>query len=195
MAVLERRAALVAACVMLLPAGAAAQQVRPMSADRARVEAPSASASALVRGWYAELQRLSRHLQDVHDRALEDAELRAARDSLMRALQGTMDRMDPALQRLAQRAERIPAEMESARARGDAPRFRALDQELAQITARFLNAEAAALRQPAVARQAREYEEMLGRRMMELEPMAESLLARSAELQRLLQAALGQQRR
>ena len=193
--VLDRRAAVMAACLAFLPCTAAAQ-IRPMGAEsRSRIVAPEGSATATVRGWYAELQRLSGHLKDVHDEALRDPELRSARDSLMDALKEAMDRSDPSLQRLTARLDQIPGEMETARARGDAPRFRALDQELAQISARFMNAEAVALRQPALARRVRAYEEMLRSRMMEIEPMTDSLLARSRELQRLLQAALGAQRR
>lgn len=153
------------------------------------------SAGEMARGWYAELQRISARLQQVHDRALEDPELRARRTALMETIQQAMDRTDPELPRLASRAEQIPAEVQAARGRGDAPRLQGLDRELGMIQARFMNVEQAVLRQPAIAREVRAYEEQLRAEMVRVEPLTESLLARSSELQRLLQAAVSPQQR
>ncbi|HEY7767638.1 hypothetical protein, partial [Longimicrobium sp.] len=155
--------------------------------------APGASAGDMARNWYGELQRLSGHLAQVHERALQNPELRRRRDALMQGIQQAMDAADPELRTLASRARQIPAEVQTAQRRGDAARLRSLDREAAQIRARFMNVEAGVMRQPAVARQVRSYEELLRREMVRIEPLTESLLARSADLQRLLQAALGQQ--
>lgn len=176
------------------PAGA---QVRPMSAEApapSRALAPRDAARESVIAWYGELQRIGAHLQWVHDRALQDGALRAARESLMQAVKDAMDRADPELARLARRAAELPAEHEAATRRGDAARAQALHREMAQIQARFMNVEAEVLRQPAIARQARAYEEMLRRRLMTIEPSTDELLERSVQLQRLLQGALGQGR-
>ena len=66
----------------------------------------------------------------------------------------------------------------------------ALEREDALIKARFMRVRDAVLNQPEIARQAHAYEEMLYRRMIQIEPLTESLVARSVELQRLLQSAL-----
>ncbi|HEY0024827.1 MAG TPA: hypothetical protein VGB24_18075 [Longimicrobium sp.] len=186
-------AVVTAAFIAVVPLDA---QVRPMSAEvpaPARARAPGASAADMARNWYGELQRLSGHLAQVHERALQNPELRRRRDALMQGIQQAMDAADPELRTLASRARQIPAEVQTAQRRGDAPRLRSLDREAAQIRARFMNVEAGVMRQPSVARQVRAYEELLRREMMRIEPLTESLLARSADLQRLLQAALGQQ--
>lgn len=185
------RLAAALAVVAILPFAAAAQ-VRPMSAEApaARSVAPRDEARASVISWYGELQSISGHLQRVHDSALRDPALRQAREELMVAVQRAMDAVDPELPRLALRAARLPGEMNAARLRGDAPRMQAIEHEMAQIQARFMRARAEVQRQPEIARQTREYEEMLRRRMMQVEPLTDSLLARTAELQRLLQSAI-----
>lgn len=185
-----RRVAALAAVVSLMPLAAAAQ-VRPTATDVPGARAkPEARASVI--NWYGELQSISTHLQRVHDRALQDAELLRARTQFMAAVQRAMDAGDPELPRLAARVQRIPAEITDARRRGDAERLPALERELAQIQARFIRARSDALRQPDIARQARAYEERLRRRMIQIEPLTENLLSRTGELQRLIQSSLPQ---
>ncbi|HEU0012977.1 MAG TPA: hypothetical protein VFQ45_04805 [Longimicrobium sp.] len=181
----------VAACLVGVP-GALAAQVRPMSA-----EVPSGSRTPAARteamGWYRELQQISTRLQAAHDRALRDPALRQARQAFMEALDRAMDRIDPDLPRLLVRAQQVGAQMAAARDRRDGRALEALDREMAQIQARFMNARAAALSQPAIAEQARRYEDALRRGMMRVEPLTEQLLSRSDELKRRLKNALSQE--
>ncbi|HST62795.1 MAG TPA: hypothetical protein VLK84_29080 [Longimicrobium sp.] len=189
-----RRAWALAAFVALTPLAAAAQ-VRPMATEvpAMRKLAPAPGARESVINWYGELQSISAHMQRVHDRALMDAALRGARDRLMRVIQDAMDRADPELPRLFTRMGQVQTEMEAARTRNDAARFQALEMEQAQIQARFMRVRSTVLRQADIARQARGYEELLRQRMVLIEPLTENLLARSTELQRLLQEALSAQ--
>lgn len=193
--------AALAACLALFALPAAAQ-VRPMSAEAP----PSAAARAVapldagigetresVISWYGELQRIAAHLQWVHERALLDPALQASRDALMQAVQEAMDRADPRLAALAERAERIPAEHEAATRRGDGARAQALHREMAQIQARFLNVESQVLRLPEIRRRSQIYEQLLRHRMTTIEPLIDQLLERSTALQRRLQDALGRQ--
>ena len=191
-----RRAFALAAVVVALPLTAAAQ-VRPMTAEvpGTRSMKPEADARESVINLYGELQSISRHLQQVHDRALRDASLVQARDQLMLAVQRAMDSADPELPRLAARVQRMPAEVAAARRGGDTDRLAVLERELAQIQARFIRVRSAVLRQPEIERQAHAYEERLRQRMVAIEPLTETLLSRSGELQRLLQSALSPQPR
>ncbi|HEV3049370.1 MAG TPA: hypothetical protein VGX50_03635, partial [Longimicrobium sp.] len=174
----------------------AAAQVRSRPAaaqappSRSAAPAPRESVST----WYGELQGLSNHLQRVHDQALRDPALAQAREQLTTAIQRAMDAADPELPRLAARVQRMPAEIAAARQRGDTDRIPALERELAQIQARFVRVRSDVLRQPAIARQAHAYEERLRQRMIQIEPLTEALLARTGELQRLIQDALPQRR-
>jgi hypothetical protein len=188
-----RRASALAAFVALTPLAAAAQvQQRPMATEvpSTRGLAPGPNARESVINWYGELQSISGHMRRVHDRALQDPVLRGARDRLMAGIQQAMDRADPELPRLYTRVGQLQAEMDAARARNDGPRFQALEMEQAQIQARFMRVRGTVLRQPDIARQAAAYEEQLRRRMIQIEPLTETLLNRSAELQQLLQRAL-----
>lgn len=189
-----RRAAALAVFIALTPVAGAAQ-VRPMATEvpSMRKLAPAPGARESVINWYGELQSISGHMQRVHDRALADPALRGARERLMRIIQDAMDRADPELPRLFTRMGQVQTEMEAARARGDAPRFQALEMEQAQIQARFMRVRSTVLRQADIARQARGYEELLRQRMVLIEPLTENLLARSTELQRLLQETLSAQ--
>jgi len=189
-----RRASALAVFVTFTPLAAAAQ-ARPMSAEApsARKPSPVAGARESVINWYGELQSISSHLQRVHDRALQDPGLRMARDRLMTTIQEAMDRADPELPRLFVRAGQIPAEMQAARQRGDAARFQALEHEQAQIQARFMRVRGTVLRQPEIASQSRAYEEQLRERMVQLEPLTENLLARSRELQQMVEETLSEQ--
>jgi hypothetical protein len=185
------RSAATAACLTLFALPSAAQ-VRPMSAEAegvSRVLAPRESIGESLIGWYGELQRIAAHLQWVHDRALHDPVLRETRDALVHAVKEAMDRADPELAGLAERAERLPAEHEVASRRGDAARAQALHREMARIQVRFMNVEARVMRDPAIVRLARSYEQLLRERMLTIEPFTEALLERSGQLQRLLQGA------
>lgn len=188
-----RRAAALAAIVSIVPLAAGAQ-VRPMAteAPRSRGVAAADAARESVINWYGELQGISSHLQRVHDRALRDPALAQARDQLMVSVQRAMDAADPELPRLAARVDRMAAEADDARRRGDSDRMSTLERELAQIRARFMRVRADVLRQPDIARQAHAYEERLRRRMIQIEPLTEDLLTRTGELQRLIQSALPQ---
>lgn len=186
-----RRAAALAVVFALTPLAAAAQ-VRPMATEvpAMRKLAPAPGARESVINWYGELQSISAHMRQVHDRALTDPALRGARDRLMRVIQDAMDRADPELPRLFTRMGQIQAEMDAARTRSDAARFQALEMEQAQIQARFMRVRSSVLRQADIARQSRGYEELLRQRMIQIEPLTENLLSRSTQLQRLLQEAL-----
>ncbi len=188
-----RRAAALAAVLSIMPLAAAAQ-VRPMSTEvpGTRSMAPRDAARESVINWYGELQGISARLQRVHDRALQDPELLRARDQLMLAVQRAMDAADPELPRLAARVQAMPSEVAAARRRGETGRLPGLERELAQIQARFMRVRSAVLRQPDIARQAHAYEERLRQRMIQIEPLTESFLARSGQLQQLIQSALPQ---
>lgn len=190
-----RRAVALAAVVSIVPLTAAAQvRPRPMGTQVPQSRNAPPTARESVSNWYGELQELSGHLQAVHDRALRDPALAQAREQLTLAIQRAMDAADPELPRLAARVQRMPAEIAAARQRGDNDRISTMERELAQIQARVVRVRSDVLRQPAIARQAHAYEQRLLQRMIQIEPLTEALLARTGELQRLIQDALPQRR-
>jgi hypothetical protein len=181
-----KRAVMLAVFLAVIPLSLAAQQARPAAA-----RTPAPNASEQFRAWYAELQQISTRLQRAHERALQDPELRGRQAAFMRLVKEEMDRADPQLAGLAERVQRMEAEARAAAQRNDAARVQALEREFAQIQARFINVESAVLQRPNVAAAARAYEQALRQRLVAVEPQVEPLLARTEELQRLLQRALG----
>lgn len=182
------RAAMLA---LLAPAALAAQvQNRPMTARVPNAPAPSASAPAEARAMYSELQRIAVRLQSAHTRAMEDRQLKSAEEAFMRDIQAAMLRVDGGLEQAATRVRAMQTEAQGAQQRGDRARLVALNQELARIQTRFLNAQKSVLSQPAMAQRARTLEQQLHARMVQVEPETDRLLARATELQnRLLRMA------
>jgi chromosome segregation ATPase len=180
------RAAAMAAAALALPAALAAQAPRPMAA---RPATPSANASAEARTWLNELQRISARLQAAHNRAMEDQRLRTAQEAFMRDVKASMQRVDPGLDVLATRVRTIQSEGAAAQQRGDRARLRTLNQELSQIQARFMTAQQNVMRQPAMAQRARQLEEQLHARMVQVEPETDRLIERGKDLQARLSRA------
>ncbi|HEX8692309.1 MAG TPA: hypothetical protein VF746_07830 [Longimicrobium sp.] len=181
------RAAALAVTFLAVPAALAAQQ-RQMST---RPPSPSATAEAAARTWFNELQRISARLQAAHNRAMQDAQLRTAQEAFMRDVKAAMQRQDPGLDALAGRVRQIQAEGAAAQQRGDRVRLRELNRELSQIQARFMAAQQAVMRQPAIAQRARVLEEQLHSRMVQVEPETDRLIERGKDLQLRLMRATG----
>jgi hypothetical protein len=148
--------------------------------------APVRDVRAEARAWYGELQQISARLQAAHARAMRDGRLKGAQDSLERDLRRAMDRADPELVRLADRARALEAEQETARRARDGERFATAAAELNQIRQRFVNAQALAMRDPAISGRMRSYEQRLHAALVQVEPGLDRLLARSRQLQGFL---------
>ena len=182
------RAATLAVTVLALPAALAAQGVRSMDA---RPATPAATAAANARTWRMELQRVSGRLQAAHNRAMEDEALRTAQEAFMRDVKVAMQRVDPGLDALAVRVRTIQSEGAAAQQRGDRARLQQLNLELGRIQARFMNAQQAVMRQPAMKQRAEALEQRIHQRMLQVEPETDRLIERGKELkERLEQAAV-----
>jgi len=176
---------------MLIPAGVAAQAARPVNA-RASVPA-AAPATANVREWAAELERIKARLQTVHNQVMQDAALRRSQETFMRDVKAAMLRVDPGLDALATRVQGMQEQAVAAQQRGDARTLQQLEAELAPIQQRFMRAQQQVMQQPGIAARARQIETQLHQRMLQVEPNTDRLLERGRSLQaRLLQ--LQQQR-
>lgn len=178
------RAALVAA--LMVPAALAAQTPRPVSA---RAAAPQGANAANARAWMAELRQIQERLQAAHNRVMQDPQLRQAQESLFHEVKVAMQRADPGLDALARRVDSMQAEAAAAVQRGDRARVQQLNTELVPIQQRFMRAQQAVMRQPAIQQRAAALEQRLHARMLQVEPETDRLLARGSELQgRLMQA-------
>jgi len=180
------RAALVAA--LMVPAALAAQTPRPVNA---RAAAPQGATAANARAWMAELRQIQERLQAAHNRVMQDPQLRQAQESLFHEVKVAMQRTDPGLDALARRVDSMQAEAAAAVQRGDRARVQQLNTELVPIQQRFMRAQQAVMRQPAIQQRAAALEQRLHARMLQVEPETDRLLARGSELQgRLMQAGV-----
>jgi len=174
----------------MVPAALAAQTPRPVAARAT----PQTSATANARAWMAELQQIQGRLQAAHNRVMQDAQLRGEQEALFRDVKAALQRADPGLDALARRVESMQAEAADAVQRGDRARVQQLNAELVPIQQRFMRAQQAVMRQPAIAQRSAALEQRLHARMLQMEPETDRLLARGRELQgRLMQAAGGGQ--
>ena len=180
-----RAAALAAA--LTIPAALHSQRARPVEARASLPGAPAADGGA--RAWYAELQQIQARLQAAHNRVMQDGQVRGQQDAFMRDVKAAMLRVDPGLDALATRVEAMQGQAVTAQQRGDRQQLQRLNTDLTAIQQRFIRAQQAVMRQPALSRRALQLEETLHSRMLQVEPETDRLLARGKLLQGRLIAA------
>ncbi|MBW3629274.1 MAG: hypothetical protein KY464_08255 [Gemmatimonadetes bacterium] len=167
------RLVLLGAALVAAPAAAHAQ-ARPEAAIRNAAE---------VEAWFGELQDLHDKLEDIQTRALADAQISAAQTELGARIKLAMERVDPTLQKSLSRMEAMEAEVSSAGQRRDAAKLQQLSDEAEQIQRQFLSAQQRALQQPEIAALVAGFQQKLERKMLELSPRSERLVARFRELE------------
>jgi hypothetical protein len=134
----------------------------------------------------AEAARIEAALAEIESRVLRDPELRRMDQALGDELMAAMVRADPGV---AAAVGRLPL-LDDARARaihaGDAAAAAEAARGIAAIQRRYLDAQAAALRDASLAERVDRFHARLRRRMVETDESAGALLRRYAELQSLL---------
>ncbi|MBD0320524.1 MAG: hypothetical protein ICV87_09340 [Gemmatimonadetes bacterium] len=183
-----RRAGVLAFALVALPAALAAQAAARPAVARASVPAATPSREQ-ARAMMSELQTIAARLQGIHARAMRTGDLAATQTALMRDIKTAMERQDPGLPQLATRVKAMEVEARTAQERRDTPRVQALAREFATIQGRFMRAQQAVMKQPAIAARARAFDDRLHRQMLAADPQTDQLLARSRQLQASLQRA------
>jgi hypothetical protein len=181
---LTRAAAFAAA--LTFPAALHSQRARTVDA---RATLPGAAAENGARAAYAELMQIQARLQAAHNRVMQDPQVRGQQDAFMRDVKVAMLRVDPGLDALATRVEGMRGQAETAQRRGDRVQLQRLNTDLVAIQQRFLRAQQAVMRQPALSQRALQLEQTLHARMLQVEPQTDALLARGKLLQGRLMAA------
>jgi hypothetical protein len=174
------RAAAVAAA-LTLPTALQAQ-----SRVQARTSSPVAVSEASARAWYTELQQIQARLQMAHNRVMQDPQMRGQQEAFMRDVKAAMLRVDPGLDALAARVETMQSQAVTAQRRGDRAQLRQLNFDLVSIQQRFMRAQQAVMQQPALSSRARQLEQQLHIRMLQVEPETDRLISRGKDLQQRL---------
>jgi hypothetical protein len=177
---------------MALPVTLGAQSAaRPVNA-RAATSVQNREAGG-AREWMSELQRIQGRLQAAHNRVMQDASMRSAQEGLMRDVKVAMLRIDPGLDALAHQVESMQTQAAAAQQRGDMRTLQQLNAQLAPIQQRFLRAQQQVMQQPGIVARARQLEQQLHQRMLQVEPETDRLLERGRVLQvQLVRAQQGQ---
>ena len=179
---------MLAFALVALPAVLSAQAAARPGVTRASVPAATPTREQ-ARAMMTELQTIATRLQNIHSRAMRTGDLAATQTTLMRDIKTAMERQDPGLPALADRVKALETEARTAQERKDTPRVQAIAREFATIQSRFMRAQQAVMKQPAIAARARAFDDRLHRQMLAADPQTDQLLARSRQLQASLQRA------
>ena len=142
--------------------------------------AQDAAAPAPVANGQTELQQLQARIGGIQQRALQDTEVQAA----AAAITAAMEVADPEYKTLAARAVSIRADVEAARAAADNAKLNALAAEATALQTSFAAARARANANPDVQAKTTAYRTVLLKKMVEIEPETQKLVARIGELSR-----------
>lgn len=125
-----------------------------------------------------EMQQIQVRLQEIQQRALQDAALKAAQDSIGTEMTATMERLDPTYRAQAARAEALKADVAAAQAARDNAKLNQLAAEAAQLQQGFNAARQRAMQDAAMAARIKSFQERIVAKMNEMEPETQALLAR-----------------
>lgn len=177
------RALLPTLLLAVLPVALTAQQPTPAPA------APQGPPQE-VQGWLTELQQLHGRLEGIQQKALADPSLSKAQETLGTSIRQAMQTIDPALEQGMARIKALETEASSAQQQGDQTKLQAISLEAQQIQQKFMTAQQKALAQPELAAQVEAFQNQLEKKMREVDPEAEKLIARFQELEQKLTAAM-----
>lgn len=172
----------VAASLMLLlgSAGAVAQQ----GMDPSQVPP---EAQELM----AELQQIQAQLEPIQAEALQDPEILAEQQTLGEEIQAAMAELDPSTPDRMARLQELVTEAQAAQAAQDAEAVQVLMTEAQGIQARLQEAQAQALERPEIAPRVEAFQKQLQAKMVEIDPEAEPLIQRAADLDEELTELMG----
>jgi hypothetical protein len=170
------------------PVSARAQSSAPAIPLTPSVSAPESSApSAQIQEWAAELKQIELKLDGIEQQVLKDPAMMREQAELGGMILAAMIRIDPSVEARLARLKEILTE---AQAPGiDEARLKALSTEVEQIHPVVANAQARALQDPAVDQRVRAYKDALDQHMAHIDPGAPQLIARRAELQKMITRA------
>jgi hypothetical protein len=117
---------------------------------------------------------------------MQDPQMRGQQEAFMRDVKAAMLRVDPGLDALAARVETMQSQAVTAQRRGDRAQLRQLNFDLVSIQQRFMRAQQAVMQQPALSSRARQLEQQLHIRMLQVEPETDRLISRGKDLQQRL---------
>lgn len=161
---------------LVVPAGLSAQEAAPTNTQ--------------IQEWFVEMQELHGRLGALQTRALQDPQLHAEQEALGVSIKTAMEKFDPRLQQSLARMQSLESEAVAAEQAGDEAKIEELEAEAQAIQEQFLLAQQHALQDSAIASRVQSFQTKLERKMSQLDPQAEALIARFQELEMKLALAM-----
>jgi hypothetical protein len=177
------RTGTVAAALAVVPSLVVAQQPTPAPApaDSAAPQAPQAAPADT--GSPAELQQVSAQLEAIQARAMQDPQIQAANAELTAVVTAAIEKSDPNAHAALERAKTIKADVAAAQAAQDNDKLQALATEAQQLQQTVSAAQQKAMADPEVQKKMGDFKTQLFKKMVEIDPQAQQLVARLSALQ------------
>jgi chromosome segregation ATPase len=142
----------------------------------------------------AEIQTIQQQLEPIHRRAMADRRIQESQEALSSEIQTAMVRIDPSLPAQVERFAALEREMAAAQAQQDRRRIEQITAEARGIQERLERAQAQVLQQPAIGRRMESFQAELMAGMKAIDPQAERLVTRLAQLDSRLRTVMAQAR-
>jgi len=140
-----------------------------------------------------EIQQLHGQLEEIQKKALADPALSQAQQDLGTKIREAMEAIDPQLEQSMTRIQALETEAMAAQQQGNQARLQEIGAEAQQIQQKFIATQQLALQQPELAARLEGFQDQLEKKMLEVDPAAERLMARFQELEQKLAAVVREQ--
>lgn len=138
-----------------------------------------------------EMQQIGAQLAPIQEQALEDPALQSAGEALAQRVQAAMTTIDPTTPERMERLKALMLEARAAEAEKNEQRLGEIFSEAEDVQQSLQAAQAQAIQRPEVAADIEGFQARMAEKMVEVDPKAEHLLARFAELNEKLATILG----
>ena len=152
-------------------------------------EAQTPAAQQELDAIFLEFQQLHMRLQDIQNRALQDPQLNATQEQIGNDIRAAMEVRDPTMPERLARMNTLETEAHAAQQSGDSARLQELVDEAMTIEEHLISLQQAVMQEPAMAARIAEFQAQLERKMSEVDPETQQLIARFRELESRLAAA------
>jgi hypothetical protein len=129
----------------------------------------------------AEIQQITARLGQIQQQAMQDPEIKAANDQLTQLMESKMA-LDPASKQTLEQAKQYQADVAAAQAAGDNEKLTQLAEMGKLIQQGMQVAQTKVLSDPEVQKQMDAFKQQVYKKMVEIDPEAEKLVARLTEL-------------
>ena len=137
---------------------------------------------------FLEFQQVHMQLEDIQNQALQDPQLNATQTEIGSEIRAAMEAQDPTMPDRIARMTTLETEAHAAQQSGDNARLEELVTEAQSIEQHLLALQQSVLQEPAMAARIADFQTQLERKMAEVNPETQALIARFRELESRLAA-------